>query len=140
MEISKFKSRKEWSEAVWRKILEDIKNPELSAVLNSLLSRYEKNIIVNRLAAMALIKKGRTYQQIGNELWLSPVTISSLKKALVKNSKDGYKSQRTIKRSRTNQKPRILEKDQSYPAWLSRLDFYIENFPKKNGPRWKWVK
>ncbi len=141
MKICQFKSRKEWSDAVWHKLLKDIKNPSLSVALDSLLGAYEKQIIVNRLAALSLIKDGKTYKQIGEELWLSPTTISSLKKTLANNFSKEYQSQRAIKNKRNKQNAvRIQRETVEWSPFWNRVDFYLENFPRKNGPRWKWVK
>lgn len=140
--IDKFKSRKEWSDNAWRQLLKDIKHPALSASLDSLLSSYEKNIIINRFAAVALIKDGRTYREIGRELWLSPNTIRSLKRVLENHSARDYKSYRLFKNDRTT----VAEKREAKQGLLESsefvnwVDYCISVYPKKNGPRWKFFR
>src|SRR3989344_6778020 len=146
MKVSKldnFKSRKEWSDYVWRRLLKDIKNPALSAALDSLLSSYEKNIIINRFAAVTLIKDGQSYREIGRELWLSSNTVRSLKKVLENNSAKEYQSYRL----RSNKRKHAQEIKASVKAkkeiseqsdFLNWVDYCISVMPEKNGPRWKW--
>ncbi len=137
MRISNFKSRKEWSLVIWQKILRDMKNPALSAALDSLLSPYEKSIIVNRFAAVSLIKEGKTYRQIGKELWLSPTTIRSLKRTLENNPVKEYQSYRLLKNGRQNKvegKSEVIET----PSFINWVDYCLSVRPKKIGPRWKF--
>lgn len=145
MEISKFKSRKEWVNYVWAKLLKDLKNPVLNATLNSLLSSYEKQIIVNRLAALILIKEGKTYKQIGEELWLSSTTIRSLKKILQNNSIKEYQSYRLLSNERKQNAraqglKKVKEEIKNSSAFLDWLDYWASVFPKKHGSRWKFIK
>lgn len=135
--LDKFKSRKEWADFVWQRLLKDIKNPVLGAALDSLLSSYEKNMIINRFAAVSLIKEGRTYRQIGEELWLSSTTIRSLKRALENNSLKEYQSYRLIK----NKKKlglKIRKEIIETPSWVNWVDYCASVFPKKSGPRWRF--
>ena len=136
--ISKFKSRKEWFDCAWSKLLEDIKNHDLSAALDALLSLYEKKIIINRFAAVSLIKEGKTYRQIGEELWLSPTTIRSLKRTLGNNPVKEYQSYRLLKNKHKNEE-RINRKEFiKTPAWVAWVDHIVATFPEKNGSRWKF--
>lgn len=125
-------SRKEWSAEVWQNLLNEMKNPVLAAMFDSLLSSYEKNMIVHRIAAIAFIKKGMTYRQIGRELWLSPTTIRSLKKTLVGNAPHDYQSYRSVKNGQAGKRKAIPQS--RLADWI---DYCISTFPKKNGPRWK---
>jgi uncharacterized protein YerC len=141
MKISEFKSRKEWADNAWQRILKDVQNPDLRNALDTLLSPYEKNIIVNRFAAVILIKEGKTYRQIGEELWLSPTTIRSLKKAVSGNSIKEYQSYRLCKNKRakiaaSKNKKEIIET----PGWVDWIDYCASVFPRKTGPRWKFFK
>ncbi len=142
MNISKFKSRKEWSAAVWQKLLKDINNPSLSAALDSLLSAHEKQIIINRFAAVSLIKEGKTYRQIGEELWLSPITVRAVKKVLANNSLQEYESCRMAgKKRRANlMAKRGAEKIPETPFIINWIDYCLSVMPEKNGPRWKFLK
>jgi len=89
-----FKSRKEWENYLIERFLEIIKKidspKEIAIFLNKLLSNEEKNIISRRLAAIALLKEGKTYKEISEILWISPATISAIKKSIL-NSKN-YRS------------------------------------------------
>src|SRR3989344_3336223 len=131
MRVNKFKSRKEWAAATWQRLLKDIKNSELSVVMDSLLSQYEKNMIINRLAAISLIKAGKTYRQIGEELWLSSTTIRSLKRGLENGLDKEYQSYRLLKNKRPLKKVVIKEEIPAMPEFFRRLDYYFSDFPKK---------
>lgn len=86
---SNFKSRKSWEDSIWREILQKInrlKSPEkINEFLSALLTPYEKELILRRITAISLIKRGETYRRIGEILWLSPRTISSIKSNLEKD-------------------------------------------------------
>jgi Trp operon repressor len=141
MKTNNFDTREEWINFVWKKLLENINNSKITGILDSLLSRYEKKMIVNRIIALSLIKKGKSYKQISEELWLSPNTIRSLRiifqNKLVKDYR-GYNF-------RTNEKKKLKEKIESqnpkyYPEpspFFDWIDYFISSLPKRNGPRWK---
>lgn len=139
MKLDKFKSRKEWAAAVWQTFLKDVKNSDLGIVLDSLLSPYEKSIIVNRLAATSLIKKGKTYRQIGEQLWLSSTTIRSLKRGLENKHEREYQSYRLLKNKRPSKIMKTREEVPEMPEFFRRLDYLLENFPKKGRPNWRRV-
>src|SRR3990172_8184043 len=91
--MSRHPSRKEWENACWRKIL---KSEEL---LGLLVTPYERHNLVMRAAVMERMRAGKRYRQIADELWLSPQTISSIRKASGKNSYHSYRE-----RSKTERK------------------------------------
>ena len=91
--VSGYSSRKEWEAAAWRKIL---KSKEL---LDLLITSHERQDLVRRVAAMESLSHGKSYKEIGDELWLSPQTISGIKKAL---KEKGYRSY--LERSKTERK------------------------------------
>lgn len=143
MKITKDKSINEWLDLVWQKLLKEINNQQLSITLNSLLSPYEKENIVKRLVAISLIKNGRSYNQIGEELWLSPTTIRSLKLIIENNQSKEYQSYRF----RKNKKEGDLELKKSkkyYPEpspFFDWIDHFAASLPEKHGRRWsKWIK
>lgn len=80
--VSAYSSRKEWEEACWRSIL---RFPEW---LN-LLTAYERRNIVMRVAVAHRLDAHMSYRDIGRELWLSPQTISAIKKGV---SEERYRS------------------------------------------------
>ena len=136
--LDKFKSRKEWSNYAWHELLGDIKNPALAVAMDSLLSSYEKNIIVNRFAAVSLIKEGASYKKIGEELWLSPNTIRSLKIIVEDNLAKEYRSYRTAKNRRKPKtvavKETKIEESRSFVDWI---EYCAAAFPSKHDRRWK---
>lgn len=71
---------------IWSKFLDDIEKvgskKEIAELLDNLLSPNEKILISKRLAAVALIKSGKSYREIGRVLWVSPGTISAIKKSI----------------------------------------------------------
>jgi len=96
--INKFKSKKDWEGYLWETVLENIARlnteRELKSFLNSLLSEAEKKNISRRLIVFSLLKQGKTYREIGEILWISPGTISAIKKSLI--NKENYRSKRGI--------------------------------------------
>src|SRR3989344_6766466 len=74
--INNYSSRKEWEAVCWKKILRS-KN-----LLKLLITAHERRDLVMRAAAIDRILSGKSYNQIGEELWLSPQTVSGIKKAL----------------------------------------------------------
>ncbi len=78
------RSADEWAESLWEKLVGKIteinsKN-EIKAILESLISKDEKKMMLRRLAILALINEGKSYQEIGEILWVSSQTISTVKK------------------------------------------------------------
>ncbi len=67
----------------------------LEKALGKLLSVDEKQAIINRVAVLALVKSGKNYSEIGELLWVSPVTISIIKKNFWDKSSH-YKSRRAF--------------------------------------------
>src|SRR3989344_583861 len=74
--INNYASRTEWESACWRKIL---KSREL---LRLLTTDHERHDLVMRASALAGLIAGKSYKQIGRELWLSPQTVSGIKQVL----------------------------------------------------------
>ncbi|NCO89583.1 hypothetical protein COW77_02755 [Candidatus Wolfebacteria bacterium CG18_big_fil_WC_8_21_14_2_50_39_7] len=83
--INRYSSRKEWEDACWHKILKS------TNLLKLLVTSYERRHLVRRAAVMDGIHSGKRYRQIAEELWLSPQTISSIKRALKENSYRSYR-------------------------------------------------
>jgi uncharacterized protein YerC len=92
-----YSSRKEWEDVYWEKL---IKQPK---ILKSFITNYERHILVLRIAVVARLNNGKSYREISKELWLSPQTISSIKKAI---NKKGYESYRKIEK--TERKPKVF--------------------------------
>ncbi len=100
--IANYSSREQWENACWRKILES------KELLSLLITSHERRDLVRRVAAMNMLVSGKSYREIGNELWVSPQTISVIKKAMNEN---GYRSY--LERSHKERKKR------KYSAWPS---------------------
>lgn len=130
-------SRKEQASLVWLKLLIDIKNPELKILLNTLLSQYEKDIISNRIIAISLIKRGKTYKEIGEELWLSSSTIRSLKRMLENESAKEYQTYRQVKKA-VKEKIEKNRKKEYIPEpspFFDAIDHFFNSIPRKTGFR-----
>lgn len=82
--IGSYPSRREWEEVCWRKILKD------PGLLELLVTPGERHDVVMRAAALQRIISGKSYRQIGEELWLSSQTVSGIKKALDRRSYRSY--------------------------------------------------
>jgi len=81
--VGNYSSRAEWEAACWRNLRES------KELLGTLTTSRERRNLVLRAAAMDRLITGKSYRQIGKELWLSPQTISGIKKAMREN---GYRS------------------------------------------------
>ena len=97
---SDYSSRAEWETVCWRKI---ITSKEL---LQLLITSHERHDLVMRAVALDRLIAGKSYKQISEELWLSPQTISVLKKAL---KEDNYRSY--LERSKKERKKK------QYSSW-----------------------
>jgi len=107
--INEFKSRKEWENYLWRVFLKNVEKSKLEKrlanFLNNLLSETEKKNIVRRLTVIFLLKQGKTYKEIGEILWISPGTISAIKKSLLnyrnyRSKYDFYKNKKVEERKK----------------------------------------
>jgi Trp operon repressor len=92
--ISRYSSRKAWEEAAWSAILAYLVRLRSSEVagrfLNIVLTALERRKMLTRAAALDRIRSGKSYREIGEELWLIPQTISTIKKALRESSYRSY--------------------------------------------------
>jgi len=94
--LKNYASRKDWEIVCWDKILSS-KN-----LLNSLITFNERHNIILRAAAVKEILFGKTYKEIGEELLLSPQTISEIKKALKGSNYQSYRE-----RGKTERKKKV---------------------------------
>ncbi len=104
--IDGFESGKGWEEKIWRGFLENVENAnhkyKTEAFLDNILTKSEKRFISKRLAALSLIRAGKSYKEIGRILWISPCTISALKKIV--NETTNYQSNREYSVKKRNEK------------------------------------
>jgi len=82
--INNYHSREEWEAACWQKILES------KELLSLLITSHERRDLVMRAAAMDGLISGKSYRKIGKELWISPQTISAIKKAIDEKAYRSY--------------------------------------------------
>lgn len=94
--IDNYSSRQEWETVCWQKI---IGSKEL---LQLLITSHERHDIVMRAAAINSLSLGKSYNQIGEELWLSPQTISGIKKSVSERSYRSY-----LERSKKERKKKV---------------------------------
>ncbi len=142
MDISKtkFEQRKKeltiWEADIWTKFLKKIEEAnlkkEIAELLDNLLSSNEKILISKRLAAIVLIKEGKSYKEIGKILWISPGTVSAIKKSVYLSA--NYKSNRYY--SGINKKEKIKRMKGIPPETI--FDYWARlPIPKKGGGSWK---
>ena len=90
------KEADQWMENLWDDLLNKIvasnSKDKVRKILESLLSEDERKMILRRLGVITFAKMGKSYREISEALWLSPNTISTIRKNII----DGkiYKSYR----------------------------------------------
>ncbi len=93
----------DWAEKLWDRLLEKISQSksknEIKKVLENILSFNEKKILLRRLAILALVRSGKSYQEIEEALWVSPQTISVIKKGYASQSGQ-YQSDRSMRKNK----------------------------------------
>ena len=88
-----YSSRKEWEDVCWQKILKSEKLLQLFSTAN------ERHNMVMRCVVLDKLTEGKSYRQIANELFLSPQTINSIKRAINEKTYRSY-----LQRSKTERK------------------------------------
>ncbi len=116
--LKRYSSRQEWEDACWQKILKSKKFLELLTTSN------ERHNLVMRAAVIEGINMGKKYRQIADELWLSPQTISAIKKAVKENNYRSYRE-----RGKTERKKKVYS-DLSKPK---RKKYYGRRVRTKYG-------
>ena len=112
--ISKYSSREEWLDNYWQKLIQS------KDILKIIITPHERRDLVIRAAAIDLIQSGKSYRQISKELWLSPQTISCLKKALAENGYKSYQERSKTERKKKNYSQKKKGGKKSYtPNWRS---------------------
>lgn len=108
--INNYSSRQEWETACWQKILES------KELLPLLITSHERRDLIMRAAAMDGLISGKSYRKIGKELWLSPQTISAIKKAINEKTYRSYleRSHKERKKKKYSSSP-VSEKSKSKP-------------------------
>jgi len=84
-----------WAETLWDKLADRLARirakDDIKSILENLISEDEKKTALRRLAILALIREGKSYREIGKILWVSPQTISTVRKNVIGKYKH-YKS------------------------------------------------
>ncbi len=109
------KSAEEWQESLWDIFIDALlkikSRQELKKAIAGLFSAQERSFMLRRLATTALLKEGKSYQEIGEILWISPSTISAIKRHLI-NHGHSYKGSGALKTEKLKL-VRTLNKDVS---------------------------
>lgn len=139
---SNFKSRAEWERALWRDFLRKAGfHKKAKALLNSILTENEKKLIIKRLVAVSLLRKGKTYREIGEILWLSPSTISSIKKGLKSGRIYRSRSQKDKRDKSKNTRKKSVGKIEDWLIeFVDYLDYWLSVMPPISGRgRWRFL-
>ncbi|MDO8466958.1 MAG: Trp family transcriptional regulator [bacterium] len=138
--LEQFKSRAEWDRFMWDKVVEKLarakSNREVEGILNKLLGEHERNLMLRRLTTILLIQDGLSYSQIGEVLWLSPNTISAVKKSLLSNK---YYSWRRLAPKKGSPAKLALPDESIGEKFLINLGEYIANLQMGySDPKYRW--
>lgn len=91
-QLSEFPSRKEWEDYLWSQIVRKFSAKktynETELLLKDLFSTHERKRMIRRAIVLSLVAQGKSYREISKIVWISPNTISSLKKSIL--NKTGY--------------------------------------------------
>jgi Trp operon repressor len=112
--VSDYLSREEWENACWRRVLES------KELLQLLITSHERHDLVMRAAALQGLASHKSYREIGKELWLSPQTVSGIKKAASEKTYRSY-----LERSKKERKRR------KYDSGLSPLKPKYRGRPRR---------
>lgn len=134
--INKFRSREEWEQHIWKKIEEKLSGAdstgEVGDILNLLLTAHEKRQIIKRVSAISLLGQGKSYGEIGELLWLSPQTISAIRKSMRSGAGyvSGYGKHKKLERNK--KKFSKEELDQLEFSWRVRAFFTLPPPPLRH--------
>ena len=136
-----FNSRKEWESFIWDKAIDGLakagSKTNVNEILNELLGEYEKKLMLRRLTAILLIKDGLSYSQIGEILWVSPSTISAIKKSL--SSKGGYVARKKMSPRKYSHLPPTDRKATAGEDFLNKLaEYFVDLQMGYTDPKYRW--
>lgn len=110
--LQKFKSRESWENYIWRKLIEEFIKinsvKKINQLLNMLLTTHEKKQLINRIAAISLLRRKKSYREIGEMLWLSSTTISAIQKGL----REQKYTSRYMRKKKQEKKQKQLSKEE----------------------------
>ncbi len=122
-------SAEKWTDELWSQLIKKLastnSDTEIRKILESLMSEYERKMILKRLAVTSMIRSGNSYKQISEALWLAPNTISTIKKNILGGA-GNYRSYRKFYGG-----PKQWSGDIKYeePFWMQVSDF-LETLPR----------
>ena len=121
---SKFNSRKEWEQYIWKIFVDElvhaISAQEVEQLLNRFMTAHEKEYVIKRVAGISFLAQGKSYREIVEILWLSPRTISAIKKSIF--HKTGYISSYT-RRKNEGEKKETTAKRKKERLYFKTSDF-----------------
>jgi len=118
-----YPSRQDWERACWRKT---VKSPALLELITT--SNERKNFVLRALA-IDRITSGKKYREIGEELWLSPQTISSIKKALREQNYRSYRERGKTERKKKVYSPNLGRTRKKYSSRRVRTKYGVIRIP-----------
>lgn len=135
-----FKSRKEWEKFIWNKIIDNLvkakSSDEVEQILSKLLGEHERKLMLRRLTAILLLREELSYSQIGEILWLSPNTISAIKKSAGSNQ---YHSWRKLAPGKGIAQAKEQEDESVVEKFLMNLGEYLAGLQKGySDPKYRW--
>lgn len=94
--VKGYLSRNEWETACWQKVSASKK------LIKLLCTAHERHQFILRVAILERLQVGKSYKEIGEELFVSPQTISTIKKVLDGKLYESY-SERSKKERKTKE-------------------------------------
>lgn len=115
--LSRYSSRTEWEDVCWHKLLKSGSSLEL------LFTSRERHNLVMRAAVINGMNLGKRYRQIAEELWLSPQTISSVKKAVSGSGYRSYRERSKIERKKISYSSNVVPTKKKYRGRPQRTKY-----------------
>lgn len=119
------RTAEKWQEILWNNLLEKISKmnskQELRRVLENLISEDERKMIMRRIAAIELIRQGKSYKQISRILWISPATIGAIKKSIFGASGSYISHSKFYQKAKHHQRPGSNTKEGGVDRFLDLI-------------------
>ncbi|MEK7498263.1 MAG: Trp family transcriptional regulator [Patescibacteria group bacterium] len=127
-EVKNYSSRVAWKKAVWDVIVAHFvtlrHTNKLEPLLEILLTPHERSRVIHRMAAINRILMNKEYREIEEELFLTPQTISTIKKALREEHYRSYNERGKIERKKKVYSPRKSSESSKDPFVRTRRTKY----------------
>lgn len=98
-----FSSREMWEISCWKNITKS------EMLLHLLITPHERHDLVMRAGVLEGLISGKSYREIGKELWVSPQTISGIKKATEERIYESYLERRKKKQKEEKNNPPLFQ-------------------------------